>query len=75
MLRGKSWITTIGGIICLAGGAFLLYKMIIGEEPIDTMHMVLLTFCFGGGTIGVGAKDRNVHSDPFTGKNVTVKKL
>lgn len=76
MLQGKSWKTTAGGIILLLGGAFLLYRMITGLDVIDSMHIVLLSICLGGGGALTQAKDNNIHTVMTIdnkGENITVK--
>jgi len=76
MFKGQSFQTTIGGLICLAGGAYLLYMMIVKNVEVDEIHIALLAFCFGGGWIGLKAKDSNVHTETgiFRDKNVTIDK-
>jgi len=74
MFRGRSFQTTIGGIVCLIGGAYLLFTMVFMNANVDEIHIALLAFCFGSGWIGVKAKDSNVHTDMLTGENITVKK-
>lgn len=72
-MLGVSWQPKIGAIICLIGGAMLLYKMIDNRTPIDTEHLALLAFCFGGSIIGFRSKQENVHTEMTidnVGKNV-----
>lgn len=63
MLNGVSWQPKIGAIICLIGGALLLWKMIGDKVAIDIEHFALLSFCFGGSIIGLRSKQENVHTE------------